>query len=96
MVKAFREGRGELEFAPPRRPPRLAYLGMPVEHFIEVGEFDVPVVCDGLEGLPYFSRSKGALASDHEYVAEVSPHRVFAEPRSSAVTIFSANTISSG
>src|ERR1022692_4393651 len=76
MVKAFREGLGELEFAPPRRPPWLAYLGIPVEHFVEVGEFDVPVVCDSLEGWPYFSRPKGALASDHEYVAEVSPSGV--------------------
>src|ERR1022692_137475 len=80
MVKAFREGLGELEFAPPRRPPWLAYLGIPVEHFVEVGEFDVPVVCDGLEGLPYFSRSKSALASDHEYVTEVSPSGVRRAP----------------
>src|ERR1022692_574318 len=80
MVKPFREGLGELEFAPPRGPPWLAYPGIPVEHLVEVGEFGVPVVCDGLEGLAYFSRSKGALASDHEYVAEVSPPGVRRAP----------------
>src|SRR5260370_18955943 len=34
---------------------------------------DVPVVCDGLECLPYFSRPEGEPPGDHENVAEVSP-----------------------
>jgi hypothetical protein len=51
----------------------LADFGIPVDCGIEVGEFDVPVLRDGLECLPHISRLEGEPAGDREDVAEVPP-----------------------
>ena len=55
-----------------------AHLDWPISAYpstalTKVGEFDVPVVCDGLKCVPHFSRREGEPSRDREDVAEVSP-----------------------